>query len=886
MQTLLVLLTLFQTSHDVASVVQAAPRAGGSESKRVQVTAVRHAGGIGLDGRLDEAAWLSAPPISGFVQSDPVQGAAPTERTEVRVVFDDDALYVGARMYDSAPDSIVARLGRRDAQLESDYFTLYIDPYLDRRSGFYFSITAAGTLADGVLMNDEWNDDTWDGIWQGKASIDEEGWTAELRIPYSQLRFYRREQYVWGINFQRFIARKNERDYLVYTPRNESGFVSRFVDLVGISQIRPRRQVEIMPYVTTRAEYTHPDVNDPFNDGSSYVPGVGADFKVGLSSNLTLDATINPDFGQVEVDPAVVNLSDFETFFEERRPFFIEGASVFNFGRGGSRSNWGFNWGNPDLFYTRRVGRAPQGGMPDEAEFTDRPDVTRILGAAKVTGKLGRGLSVGTVHAVTARESGQVTEAGRDYSLEVEPLTYYGVFRGLKEVQEGRHALGFMSTITARDLAGSRLRDALNGQAFVAGLDGWMFLDRNKKWVVTGWGSLSNVRGTAVRITDLQRNSLHYFQRPDAKHIRVDSSATSLTGFAGRIMLNKQQGNVILNSAIGVISPGYDVNDLGFQWRTDVVNGHVGVGYNWSEPGRFTRNATVIGAAFRSIDFEGNTIWTGIWGLAEVQLLNYYYLSVNAAYNPQTINNRRTRGGPLMLNLPGYEVNLSVNTDRRKPWVFGFQFGTYQAESGSSLYVQPSVEWKPASNVDVTVGPSLYLNNEPAQWVDVYDDPLATATYGQRYVFANLDQVTLSSDIRLNWTFTPQLSFQLFAQPLISAGAYSGYKELARPKSFDFTLYGQGGSTFDAETLTADPDGAGPAPSFQIDNPDFNFKSLRGNAVLRWEYRPGSVLYLVWTQLRSLSDEDGSFRFNRSLNRLWQAEPDNIFMIKLTYWIG
>lgn len=853
---------------------------------RRRVQTVRRELEISVDGRLDEAAWQQAPLIDGFKQREPVEGAAPSERTVVRVLYDDEAIFIGARMYDAAPDSIIARLGRRDADLDADMFGFFIDPYLDRRTGFYFAINAAGTLMDGVLMNDDWDDDSWDGVWQGKTKIDEEGWTAELRIPYSQLRFHKEDQYVWGINFRRDISRKNEQQYLVYTPRSESGFVSRFVDLVGIEQITPPRQLEITPYVTTQAAFTDHDESDPFNDGSTYTPDVGADFKVGLTSNLTLNGTVNPDFGQVEVDPAVVNLSDFETFFPEKRPFFIEGASIFNFGYGGSNNNWGFNWGNPDFFYSRRIGRSPQGSAPDH-DYADWPEGARILGAAKLTGKVGSNWNVGTVQAATAHAMADLDLGGVQSRSEVEPAAYYGIVRAQREFQEGRQALGFISTTAIRDFKEDRLRDEINSEAYTFGVDGWTFLDQEKVWVITGWLGASHVRGTEERMIALQQNSQHYFQRPDAGHVSVDSNATSLSGLAGRVMLNKQSGHFFVNSALGFISPSFDANDLGFQFRTDLINGHFVAGYRWTEPKSFYRRINLNTSVFRSMDFDGNTVWTGWWANSSMQFKNYYSLFMGGAVNPETINNRRTRGGPLTKNPPGVEVFGGVETDSRKPWVFELFGFTYRTRAGNSAALDLDVEWKPAPNVSLSAGPGINWNTEEAQWVDVYDDPTATATFGRRYVFAHLDQKTFSANIRLNWTFTPLLSLQLFAQPLISSGDYSAFKELARPKSYDFNVYGEdNGSTIDEETFIADPDGDGPAAPLELYNPDFNFKSLRGTAVLRWEFRPGSTLYLVWTQTRDDSEEIGDFRFGHSFDQLLDARADNIFMLKLTYWLS
>jgi hypothetical protein len=829
---------------------------------KIKVDAIRLAESITVDGILSESVWQNGYGISQFTQRDPHEGMQPTQKTIVHIAYDDEAIYIGARMFDTAPDSIIARLGRRDAQLTSDMFGFFVDPYYDRRSGFYFSINAAGTMYDGVLFNDEWDDDSWDGVWEGKVTIDDKGWTAEMRIPYSQLRFQKKDSYVWGINFRRDIARNNERDYLVFTPKNGSGFVSRFADLVGIENISPPRRIEVLPYVTTKAEYTQHLPGNPFNDGSKYLPGAGADLKVGIGSNLTLDATVNPDFGQVEVDPAVVNLGDVETFFSEKRPFFIEGATIFNFGQGGSRSNWGFNWASPQFFYTRRIGRTPQGSVPS-AEFADVPLGTNILGAAKLTGKVGGNWNIGTLHALTSREHAELNQANRRWRSEVEPLAYYGIMRAQKEIKEGRQGIGFISTLAARRFDEARLRDEINSSAFAGGVDGWTFLDANKTWVITGWAGLSQLRGNEARLIALQRSSRHYFQRPDAGHVSVDSFATSLTGYAGRVLINKQKGNVIFNSALGFVDPKFDLNDMGFIWRTDVINGHIGGGYKWTKVGKVTRFVQLLGAVFGSRDFDGNTIWMGVWQSGYFEFLNYYSLNYSFAYNPETVSNSRTRGGPLTLNPPGWEVNFFLNSDSRKAWVFGLgTFGYSRGPKNWDRGFDVSVEWKPSANLSVSAGPTLWWNRNFAQYVTVIPDPQATATFGNRYIFAALKQTELSASIRMNWTFTPRLSLQLYTQPLISSGDYFNYKELARPRSYEFTPY-----------LTDRSD-------------DFNFKSLRGNAVLRWEYSPGSTLFFVWTQSRSDYENLGNFRFNRSVGRLSDARPDNIFLVKASYWWG
>ncbi|HEV8401083.1 MAG TPA: DUF5916 domain-containing protein [Gemmatimonadales bacterium] len=825
------------------------------------VRAVRLARPLTIDGYLLEPMWQAAERISGFLQRDPKEGEAASESTVVYIAYDDAALYIAARLYDSHPDSIVARLARRDQGTSSDRFQVFIDPYHDKRSGFYFGISAAGTLYDGTLFNDEWDDDTWDGVWEGKVSRDSLGWTAELRIPYSQLRFVKQTQYVWGINFRRDLARRNEFDFIVYTPKNGTGFVSRFPDLVGIERIEPPRRLEVMPYVTTRAAFTPHAAGDPFNDGSQVSPGLGADARIGLGSNLTLNATVNPDFGQVEVDPAVVNLSDVETFFSEKRPFFVEGSSIFEFGAGGQRNFWGFNWPGPSFFYSRRIGRSLGVGAP-AGGYADGPDGAHILGALKLTGKVAGSWNVGGLTAVTAREQATLVDSlGARWNQEIEPLAAYGVYRAQKEFHKGRQGLGFLSTVAVRSFNDVALRDVRNASGVMFGADGWTFLDNSKTWVTTGWVGATRITGTPARMTAVQQSSTHYFQQPDARNVAVNAAATSLDGTAARFTLAKQGGNTFVNSAFGFISPGFDVNDVGFLFRTGIINMHLGGGRTWTKPGKVFRYAEAGGAVFRSYDWDGNINWSGVFHFGYAQFLNYYSINWNIAYNPWTVNNRRTRGGPLTLTPPGYQFGFNARTDGRKTFTLGVGGGTYYRSSQDvEWWSFLNVQYRPAANVSVTVGPEFSRSRNPVQYVDALPDTAATATYGTSYVFAQLRQTELSAGIRLNWTYSPTLSLQLYAQPLISAGKYDNFKQLARPRSNDYT------------------------PTAAPYNPDFNFKSLRGNAVLRWEYLPGSTLFFVWTQSRSDFEDVGDFQFGNSMSRMFRAPAENIFMVKATYW--
>ncbi|MDH5714950.1 MAG: carbohydrate binding family 9 domain-containing protein [Candidatus Aminicenantes bacterium] len=853
-----------------------------TEQKVVQ--AIRADEPIKIDGVLNEQVWQGAG-YSEFVQSDPIDGAQPTEKTTVWVAYDDRSLYVAARLYDSQPESIVSRLGRRDDLVDSDWFEFAVDPYYDRLTGFQFRVNPAASIIDETLYNDSWSDSSWDGVWDWAARVDEQGWAVEIRIPYNQLRFPKKEEYVWGVNFRRTIKRKNEKDGFIWIPKEDRGYVSHFARLEGIKGINPGRHIEFLPYAVAQAEYTPAESGNPYATGKNYFGNTGVDLKVGLKSNLTLDAAINPDFGQVEVDPAVINLTAYETFYQERRPFFIEGSSIFNFGYGGATSFSSINWWEPNFFYSRRIGRAPQGYV-SQSGYVNFPDRSTILGAAKISGKIGSGWNIGFINALTAREYAEIDSGGERFREEVEPFSYYGVLRVQKEFNESNQGFGFITTSVLRDLKSDNLQDILNQNAFSLAFDGWTFLDKNKTWVITGWMGGTRVAGSQADILRLQQAPQHYFQRPDAAHVELDEDATSLSGWAGRIYLNKEKGNFIFNAAVGAISPGFDTNDAGFHSRGDVVNSHLMFGYQSLHPGKVFRNWRIILAPYRNYDFGGNKFDNGYLLLASAQFLNYWGVELMTGYKPPAWNNDLTRGGPLMKSPAYRHGNLSIYSDSRKPVVLSMNSEYSENTAGSFGWSNGvSLRWKPRSNISISFGPSYSFRRSIFQWITRVKDPLMVDTYGTRYIFSDIDQRTFSTSIRLNWTFTPKLSFQLYTQILLGVGDYERFKELARARSYDFNIFGQEQSTisYADDMYTVDPDGWGSAPSFSFHNPDFNLKSLRGTAVLRWEYLPGSTLYFVWTQNRAGYANPGDFNFSRDIGDVFSAPGDNIFLIKISY---
>ena len=853
----------------IALVLAAASATAVPAPPHPPIPATRLQGSISVDGELNESIWQTAPAVTDFFQMEPDQGQPCSQKCEVRVAYDDGAIYVGARLFDSAPDSIIARLSRRDESVPSDRFSCYLDPYHDKRSGYYFLVNSAGTMFDGTLSNDGNEDSSWDGVWDAKVRRDDKGWTVEMRIPYSQLRFRAAPSMIWGINFRRVIVRRAEESFLAYQPRNESGFVSRWPDLIGLDGVRPPRSVELLPYFTAKGEFLRHDPLDPFHDGWSSFSWKtaqkdgGFDLRTGIGSRLTLNATVNPDFGQVEVDPAVVNLSDVESFFEEKRPFFVEGQSNFRFGNEGANSYWNFNWPEPLFFYSRRVGRAPQGPWPGNAIFGDVPLGATILGAGKLTGKITPTTNFGTLHAVTAREEGEFWGPSGQFQQDIEPLTYYGVARGLREFKDRRQGLGLLATLVNRTFRNDLLEDRLNRSALTSGVDGWFFLDKNKMWVVSGYSALSHITGSTARIMALQQDPRHYYQRPDADHVEVDTSATSLTGVVTRLWLNKEKGAWFSNSGLGFITPGFDQNDIGFQSYSDVINGHSVVGRRWSEPGKVKRFAQTNLAVFGSGDFGGNRTSGGLYNGGFVEFQNRIQFNWWNSYTPPATDVRRTRGGPRMVRPFAYEQGFWSSTNPLKKVVVEFQMNRWANDRGAlDFNTNPSVEWKPVSNLRLSVGPGFYYGVDNAQYVTTLGNPGNTAIYGRDYVFARLQQTSVSANIRISWALKPNVSLQAFVQPFIATGDYTDFKNLAAPNTFDFV------------------------PTTEPFNPDFNFKSLRGNAVFRWEYRPGSAFFLVWTQQRTDFEDVGEFRFGPNSSRLFDAQADNIFLTKVSYYFN
>ena len=863
------------------------------------VEAVRLEQPLDIDGRLDEALYRGVS-YSNFVQFQPNNGGPASQKTDIWIGYDESALYVGARMWDNSPDSIVTRVGRRDDFLNTDLFEIIVDSYYDKRTGYSFQINPSGAKRDESYYNDSWTDLSWDAIWEGKTSIDGQGWCAEMRIPFSQLRFSEKDNYIWGIIPTRYLQRRDEWNYFIYIPKEESGIMSRAAELTGIHGIKPPARQSILPYVTAGASNLPTRADNPYFDGKDSQFGIGADMQFGIGGNLTVDATVNPDFGQVEVDPSQINLSAYETYYSEKRPFFVEGRNILRFGSNGPTNNMNINASNPEFFYSRRIGRAPQGYVDADSDSLDMPDVTRILGAAKLSGKLENGWSIGGLSALTDQEYAHFYSGGVEQKQLVEPLTSYNLLRARKDINEGRQGIGVVLTSVSRDFDGfgdsqsttveSSLEEELTKQATTVGIDTWSLLGKDRDWAVGAWMGVSNVRGTAERILSLQENPQHYFQRPDADHVEIDSSLTNLTGHAGRIRLNKEHGALMANFALGWTSPGFETNDMGLTWSTDRINKHAVLGYRLLEPKSFLLAGRTDLAYANNHDFSGRVFDQVYLVMGWAQFTNYWSMNWFGAYNPETMNISQLRGGPRVLGYDARSISLGIDSDQRQNLSAGVGFDAGSGGDGSgnsSIYAYFNLKLGQRFNLEM--GPNYSQNQDKTQYVTSISDEANTLMYGKRYVVATLDQEVLSANIRLNYTFTPNLTLQSYFQPFIAVGAYSEFKEFVRPESHDLLIYGAEGSTIELNEdneYVIDPTGGVDDDAFSIGNPDFNYKALVGTLVLRWEFNPGSTLYLVWTHNGTNFEDPGDFNPSRDLRNLLQSDADDVLALKISYWFG
>lgn len=810
-----------------------------------EVRAGRTATAPVIDGRLDDAVWATAPSIHEMQQQRPDNGKPGSERSEIRMLFDDDALYVGARMHDRFP--VTRLLGRRDTFLESDWFGVLLDPLLDRRTGNAFFVNPDGVQYDEVISNDDNEDTDWDGVWQSATSIDPDGWTAEVRIPFSQLRLDSRERQLWGVNFIRWIKRRQEQDRLFSHPRNQRGFASRFGTLAGLDGIKPRPKLELSPYAVSSFDRARSvSVFDPLNERSSRALDGGLDLRWKARSNIAVAATLNPDFGQVEVDPAILNLSQFELFFPEKRPFFVEGAKIFTFGGVATEYASPFAITQPVVFYSRRIGRVPQGNARVVSDYADLPDETSILGAGKVAGRLGP-TTFAVLGAITQAEEARYSVTGTVGKRVVEPRSGYLALRATRDFERARIG-GLVTSVTRQnDLA---TRGFLPSQATVAGVDGYVWLAK-RTLLLDYFFAMSSIRGSDESIAALQLSPAHQFARPDATHLTYDPTRSSLSGSGAKVVLSRESGMWRYQLSAQSYSPGFDINDLGFQSRADLRSAHAQGTWLDVATRRYTRqNRVTIGRDLLT-NQGGDRLGDGIAADSNTVFKNYWTLALRASRSFAAYDDRESRGGPLIPKPEGWagQVTLSSDPSKKVSALLTRVMGG-DDEGGSSSTLAATVTLRSRSNVNIAIAATRVSNVIASKWV---------ATTSGRFIFAQLRDERLEVAPRVDWTIQRNLTLQLFLQPFAASGTYDGFKQLTQSRGGYVPYTGS------------------------LRNPSFVLRSMRGNAVLRWEMRGTSTLYLVWNQQRSdrrLELTQGAFDDFRGVT---SVEPDDRFLVKVSH---
>jgi hypothetical protein len=843
--------------------------------KRIYTTNVLQGEAPKIDGIIDDESWNSVEWASDFIENRPDENTPPTEQTKFKIMYDAKFLYVAIRALDKNPKKIVKRLSRRDG-FDGDWVEINIDSYHDLRSGFSFTVTAAGVKGDEFISNNGNNwDGSWNPIWYTKTSVDSEGWSAEMKIPFSQLRFGKSDEQIWGLQVQRRFFRKEERSTWQRIPLDAPGWVSEFGELHGLKNIIPQKQLEIQPFLLTQYDTYPEESGNPFRDGDDFSLNAGLDGKIGVTNDLTLDFTINPDFGQVEADPAAIALDGFQIFFREQRPFFVENKNIFDYQ---------FANGQDNVFYSRRIGRNPQGFPNTQAqEFVDQPQNSTIIGAAKFSGKTKNGWSIGVLESVTGREFAEIDNNGTRRKELVEPLTNYFVGRLQKDFNERNTFIGGIFTATNR-----RLEDNLNflhRAAYTGGLDfthNW----KDRTYYLQGNIVASHIEGSKEAITATQNSLTHLFQRVDAGHVNVDPNRTSLTGTGGKLEFGKA-GSGTWRYDTGVIwrSPELELNDIGFLRQADEIRQYANIRYQTTKSVGSFRRISARFSQFSTYDFEGNYNRIQYEVNGNLRFLNNWWIDFGGAHKPRIFTNTFLRGGPRWRFSDENFGYAFFGTDERKKLRTSWGMVYSQAKQNNFTFFEVSgdVTYQPTNAMRISISPTYNNNPNKTQYVAEVNN-----NGTPRYILGDIDNQTLSAAIRFNYTINPNLSIQYYGEPFVSVGRYKDFKyvtnSIADNLNDRFYQYQSNEISFDeaSNSYLIDENADGNV-NYSIGNPDFAFVQFRSNLVLRWEYIPGSELFLVWSQ--------GTTGFGNTRNHILQSldnqilgqQPENIFLMKFTY---
>ena len=844
---------------------------------------------ITLDGVPNEDAWNLVEWAGDFTQWQPNEGRRPSQPTRFKILYDNKFLYVAYDCYDSTPNLIEKRMARRD-DFPGDFVEINIDSYHDQRTGFSFTTSVSGVRGDEFISNNGNNwDENWNPIWFAKTAINKHGWTAEIKIPLSQLRYGNEKEKVWGIQVMRRIFRKEERSTWQFIPQSTGVWVSNFGELHGLNDIPFHRQVEIAPYVTAQADIYKKEPGNPFADGSDVKLTGGVDGKVAVTNDLILDFTVNPDFGQVEADPSQVRIDGFQNFFDEKRPFFIESRNIFEYQLTGSEA--GGDYDSDLLFYSRRIGSSPHGNPNTVAgEYVKYPQNTSILGAAKFSGKTKKGWSIGVLESVTEREKATIDNNGKRRKEMVEPLTNYFVGRLQKDMNKGNTIIGAIFTAVNREHG---LDDILHRSAYSAGID-FLHYWKHQTWYIRGNVVYSNVQGNKNVILNTQTAFEHLFQRRGAKEFTLDSNRTSLTGTGGTIRFGKTGGKAgkmgqVFKFETGVTfrSPELELNDIGFMLTADEINHFVWAGISYQKPFSIFRRAQVNYNHWLRWDFGGKLLYVQFNTNANATLRNNWQTNTSLTWNPYDVSNNSLRGAGPLRRPAGLGWNYNLSSDYRKKFYASlslFKFwGTENTLNFSNAGL--SVTVVPINALTISLSANYgYSMRKQDQFVSNVNYNSSTRT-----VVAQLKQNTIRFTGRLSYNITPDLTVQYYGQPFITRPTYQNFayvsNALAKNYKDRFTPYTAGQISFNNGTYSVDENKDG-FVDYSFDKPDFNFVQFRSNLIVRWEYKPGSEFFLVWSEGNtpdSFGDLDTPVFKSLFNNAFSGGNARNIFLVKWTY---
>ncbi|HLP05986.1 MAG TPA: DUF5916 domain-containing protein [Paludibacter sp.] len=839
---------------------------------RVYTTSRLSTGKPVIDGKLNDDCWKTGEWSGNYTQWIPNEGAKPSQPTQMKILYDDKNIYVAIRAFDSIPNKIIKKASRRD-EFSGDMVGICFDSYHDHRTGFEFDVSAAGQKVDLIITNPVNADLNWNAVWSVKTAREDSAWTAEYEIPLSQLRYSNDSAQVWGIHAWRWIERHQQESDWEPQSSTSPGMLYLFGELHGINRLPKSRRLEVMPYMLGKFNTFRKEPGNPFADkGWSRTGNIGLDAKIGLTSNFTIDLTVNPDFGQVESDPSVMNLTAFETFYEEKRPFFLEGKNIFS-----------FDFDNSSLFYSRRIGHTPS-FYPNlgNNEFMKFPGNTTILGAAKVSGKTAKGLSVGVLETLTSTEYAQVDSAGKRKSIGVEPLTNFAIIRVQQDFKQGNTVLGGILTSTNRFINAPQL-DFMNRNAYTGGID-LLHQWHDKEFYLDAKIVGSSITGSRNAMMNLQQSSARYYQRPDIQYAHLDTTINQLSGYGGNIKIGKgSKGLLRYSTELAWRSTGLDLNDMGYMQLSDVIKQKNNAFYFVNKPVSIFRTYNVSLSETNNWDFGLRYLSSNAGLNTYLEFLNKWAMSVSASYTTPSLDTRILRGGSAMTVPSLWSKSLYFRTDPSKRFAFELNSELTNSGNGNARYysVQPAIRYTPFSVLRLSANINYSECRNDLQYVDTKGSGSTT-----RYILGKIDQQTLGVTFRVDYNITPELSIQYYGSPFATVGKFSHFKRVTSPQARNyndrFTVLNP---TLNGNSYEVSENNNG-IVDYSFQNPDFDFSQFRSNLVFRWEYRPGSQFYLVWSQDRTAFTQPGSQVLEHGISGLGNIFPNNIILAKFNYWFS